>query len=130
MIGKDLPRLIQFLLFGYSRWYRYKTNYIGHLWQGRYKSPLIQKESYFLECGRYIERNPVRAGVVKRAEDYVWSSYRHYAFGETDYLVNDDPYYVGLGLKEEERRKFYRKFGMLEGPYDHLMDEKLIDTHF
>ena len=47
--GNDLPDLMQYLLFEYSRWYRKRARYLGHLWQGRYKSPLIEKESYFLE---------------------------------------------------------------------------------
>ncbi|KKU18992.1 MAG: Transposase [Candidatus Saccharibacteria bacterium GW2011_GWA2_46_10] len=80
--GHQLPKLMQYLLFGYSRWYRLKAHYVGHVWQGRYKSPLIEKESYYLECGRYIERNPIRAGLVANAEQYAWSSYRHYALGE------------------------------------------------
>jgi len=57
--GSDLPKLMQFLLFEYSRWDRRQTGDLGHLWQGRYKSLLIATESYLLECGRYIERNPV-----------------------------------------------------------------------
>ena len=91
--GEDLPKLMQYLLFEYSRWYRKQTSYTGHLWQGRYKSPLIEKESYFLECDRYIERNPLRAKIVKQAEDYPHSSYRYYALGEPDSLIDEDPYY-------------------------------------
>jgi len=96
--GVEMPQLMQFLLLGYSRWYRKRASYVGHLWQGRYKSPLIEKESYFLECGRYIERNPVRAGIVKRVKDYRWTSYRHYAYGEGDPLLDDSPYYEGMDL--------------------------------
>ena len=95
--GAELPKFMQFLLLGYSRWYRTKAEYVGHLWQGRYKSPLITQDSYFLECGRYIERNPLRAGIVERTEEYPWSSYRHYALGEQDPLLDDDPYYLHLG---------------------------------
>ena len=125
--GNDLPKLMQFLLLEYSRWYRKQTGYSGHLWQGRYKSPLIERESYFLECGRYIERNPIRAGLVQRPEDYVWSSYRYYAFGEADPLVEEDPYYRDLGLTVETRQKVYREFVRLEGPYDRLIDHSLVE---
>ncbi len=128
--GPDLPKLMQFLLFEYSRWYRKQTGYVGHLWQGRYKSPLIKTESYFLECGRYIERNPLRAKLVQRAEDYPWSSYRHYAFGQTDPLVDDDPYYVQLGPDPLLRQQRYREFVKLEGPYDRLVDDALVEAHF
>ena len=128
--GPDLPKLMQFLLFEYSRWYRRQTGYLGHLWQGRYKSPLIETESYFLECGRYIERNPLRAHLVTRAEAYPWSSYRHYAFGHADPLVDDDPYYAGLGPDPATRRQRYRDFVKLDGPYDAFVDQALVEAHF
>src|SRR3989338_8506922 len=82
--GSELPKLMQYLLFEYSRWYRKQTGYTGHLWQGRYKSPLIETESYLLECGRYIERNPLRAKLVHDVGNCPHSSYQHYAFGKND----------------------------------------------
>jgi len=128
--GNDLPKLMQYLLFEYSRWYRKQTNYMGYLWQGRYKSPLIESESYLLECGRYIERNPVRAGLVPDAKDYLHSSYRYYAFGETDSLVDEDPYYAYLGPDPKMRQQHYQDFVKLDGPYDGLVDQSLLETHF
>lgn len=128
--GIALPKLMQFLLFEYSRWYRKQTGYVGHLWQGRYKNPLIETESYFLECGRYIERNPVRAKVAQRAEEYPWSSYRYYAFGKMDPLIDDDPYYASLGPNPATRQQRYRDFVSMAGPYDQLVDQTLIETHF
>jgi len=128
--GSDLPKLMQLLLFEYSRWYRKKTGYVGHLWQGRYKNLWIIKESYFLECGRYIERNPLRAEIVQRAEDYPWSSYRHYALGEKDPLIDDDPYYAQLGPDQTTRQQCYQEFIRTGGPYDPLVDQSLVETHF
>ncbi|MBI3010933.1 MAG: transposase [Candidatus Omnitrophica bacterium] len=128
--GVTLPKLMQFLLFEYSRWYRKTTGYSGHLWQGRYKSPLIDRESYLLECGRYIERNPLRAGLVERTEDYPWSSYRHYALGEPNPLVDEDPYYATLGPDAPTRQQRYQDFVRLEGPYDRLVDDALVEAHF
>lgn len=128
--GQDLPKLMQFLLFEYSRWYRKVTGYTGHLWQGRYKSPFIAQESHLLECGRYIERNPVRAGLVLQAEEYPWSSYRHYAFGEPNPLVDDDPYYLRLGPDHASRQQRYRDFVKLDGPYDKLVDQTLVEMYF
>ena len=125
--GEHLPKLMQYLLLEYSRWYRRKTGYVGHLWQGRYKSPLIEKESYFLECGRYIERNPVRAEVVKNPEDYLFSSYRYYAFGAADPLIDEDPYYPELGPTSEIRQRQYREFVKIDGPYDRLVDQTLLE---
>ena len=119
--GTDLPKLMQFLLHGYSRWYHKKADYVGHLWQGRYKSPLIEKESYFLECGRYIERNPVRADLVQKMEDHPWSSYRYYAFGEQNRLIDEDPYYAQLGSDPTERQHQYRDFTRLQTPYEPIL---------
>jgi len=129
--GTDLPRIMQFLLFEYSRWYRKQCTYSGHLWQGRYKSPLIEAESYFLECGRYIERNPVRAGVTQHAGDYPWSSFAHYGMGILDPLLDEDPYYASLGRTSRERCESYKDYvDLVEGPYDGLVDKILYEAHF
>jgi putative transposase len=118
----ELPKIMQFLLFSYSKWYQKTYGYVGHLWQQRYKSPLLDKESYFLECGRYIERNPVRAKIVRHEENYRWSSYQHYAYGKTDPLVSEDPYYEELGPNNLVRQARYQEFVKLEGPYDEMVD--------
>ena len=102
------------LLLQYSRWYQKKTGHIGYLWQGRYKANLIDRESYMLECGRYIERNPVRAGIVTQAEQYLYSSSRYYVSGEPDPLVEPDPYYENMGNYPKERQSRYREFLQLE----------------
>ncbi len=128
--GGLLPKLMQFLLFEYSRWYRRQTGYVGHLWQGRYKSPLVAGDSYFLECGRYIEWNPVRAGLVKRPEDHPWSSYRYYALGHADPLIDEDPFYASLGVDAATRQQRYQEFVSLKGPYDSLVDAVLLEAHF
>ena len=129
-IGTHLPKLMQYLLHEYSRYYRKKTGYIGCLWQGRYKSSLIEKESYMLQCGRYIERNPLRAGIVSTLEDYPWSSYRYYGFGQEDTLIDEDPYYQSFGATKEERKKFYQDVIMVDNPYDKLIDQNLLESHF
>src|SRR3989338_6620877 len=108
--GKDLPKLMQFVLHGYSRYYIKKVGYVGHLWQGRYKSPLITRESYLFECGRYIERNPIRAGLCVDLSDYPWSSYFYYAHSIVDDLIDEDPYYQTTGLTLAERQMRYRDF--------------------
>ena len=129
-IGGELPRLMQYLLFEYSRWYRRQSSYTGHLWQGRYKSPLIDSESYLLECGRYIERNPVRAKLVQDAKDYPHSSYHYYAYGKEDVPIDEDPYYATLGSDKIERERRYRGFVKLEGPYDRVIDQTPVETYF
>ena len=129
-IGAELPKLMQFLLQAYSRYHKTKADYVGYLWQGRYKSLLIEKESYMLECGRYIERNPLRAMLVTRAEDYQWSSYRHYALGEKNFLVEDDPYFKDSSRNVLERQKMYHDFVRIENPYEKFVDHVLLQTNF
>lgn len=133
--GEELPRLMQYLLWGYAWWYKRETGYRGHLWEGRYKSFIIEDDRYFLECGRYIERNPVRAGIVPVADDYIWSSYRHYAYGERDILINEEnPYYASLGNSFRGRQKIYADLVNVAKPHDaisdHVADQKLIEGFF
>jgi putative transposase len=80
----------------------------GTLWEGRYKSSLIDSERYLLSCYRYIELNPVRAGLVHRAEDYRWSSYTAHVRGEPNNVINDHPLYLAMGKDAKERMLAYR----------------------
>ena len=111
--GDDLPKIMRFILWQYSMWHKWQTSYVGHLWQSPYKSPLIQNDTYLLECGRYIERNPVRANLCQQPEDYRWSSYRYYTFGEYDPMVDPDPCYENFGASPPDRQKNYRDFAAL-----------------
>jgi REP element-mobilizing transposase RayT len=72
----NLSRGMQRLKGTYGRYFNDRYGLVGHLFQGRFSSPLVTGEEYQLEVARYIVRNPVRAGIVKAPEDYVWSSYR------------------------------------------------------
>jgi putative transposase len=80
----------------------------GTLWEGRYRGAPIDSEAYFLACSRYIELNPVRAGMVAHPRDYLWSSWRAHASGAADALVSDHPLYRGLGRTAAERQREYR----------------------
>jgi len=75
----NLSRAIQWLGVSYSIWFNRRHERIGHLFQGRFKSFLIENERYFLAMVHYIHANPVRAGFVERLEHYRWSSYAGYA---------------------------------------------------
>jgi putative transposase len=128
--GKDLSLLMKFNLQSYSKWYRCRVEYTGYLWQGRFKSPLIEDESYLLQCGRYIEKNPVRAGLSARPEEYSWSSHRHYSYGQYDPLVTDDPSYQGFGMSPLERQRNYREFVSLDQPNEELVEQSLVARYF
>lgn len=73
-----LSRIMQVLQFRYTRRYNWKYALVGHLFQGRYKAILCDKDSYLLQLSAYIHLNPVRAGIVKDPSEYPWSSYRSY----------------------------------------------------
>ncbi len=128
--GEELPRFMQHVLQGYSRWYAPRQGYSGHVWQGRYKSPLVAQESYYLEAGRYIERNPLRAKMVQHLKDYPWSSYPAYAYGEVNPLLDEDPYYLQLGPTPLDRQAAYRDYVRLESPYATLLDTELVEAPF
>lgn len=92
----------------YVRYYNHTYKRTGTLWEGRYKSCLVQTSDYLLHCYRYIELNPVRAGMVNRPEDYVWSSYAANALGREAILRTPHSKYLNLGRTTEERQQAYR----------------------
>lgn len=82
----------------------------GSLWEGRYKSSPISSKEYLLACCRYIELNPLRAGIVSTLADYKWSSYRCKAECKTDDLVDFDGNYLAFGRNERERAILYKDY--------------------
>ncbi|HEX8606237.1 MAG TPA: transposase [Pseudoduganella sp.] len=81
----------------------------GTWWEGRFRSSPVPVEEYFLVCQRYIELNPVRAGMVDCAEEYRWSSYHGNSGLKTDDLLTPHPTFLGLGKQSEQRYDTYRK---------------------
>jgi putative transposase len=81
----------------------------GTLWEGRYKASLVDSEIYLLTCMRYIELNPVRAGMVEHPGEYRWSSYGANAQGQSNALITSHPLYEALGHDGNSRRHAYRE---------------------
>ncbi len=81
----------------------------GTLWDGRFRSCLLDAEGYMLACYRYIELNPVRAGMVRNPADYPWSSHRFNALGDTGHRGVPHPIYLRLGSDDEDRQAAYRE---------------------
>ncbi len=81
----------------------------GTLWEGRYRSCLVQAADYLLVCQRYIELNPVRAGMVEHPAEYRWSSYRSNAQGEGCALIEPHEVYLALGTTPTDRHASYRE---------------------
>lgn len=75
---KSLSAIMQILITAYTMYVHKKHNRVGHIFQGRFKSIVVEKEAYLLEVSRYIHLNPVRAGLVDAVEEYPWSSYQKY----------------------------------------------------
>ena len=92
----------------YARYFNLRYRRTGTLWEGRHYASLIQSEKYLLTCHRYIELNPVRAGMVVRPEEYRWSSYGANAWGDNS-LLKPHQEYLRLGLDGESRCQAYRQ---------------------
>lgn len=124
-VAEQLSQLMHELQLGYARYFKDKYRLFGHIFQERYRSPLIPQESYYLQCGRYIERNPVEAGMVEQAWDYSYSSSRYYALGVEDDLIMPNFYYEGMGKTAEERMRAYKDFVSLQEPYSGMIGREL-----
>lgn len=90
---------------GYFNAVRHRT---GTLWEGRYRAAPVDTQRYLLACYRYIETNPVRAGLVGSPADYPWSSHRANAYGAADGLVTPHDVYWTLGADRDARQASYR----------------------
>lgn len=121
--GKNPQSLSKFMKGMAGRQTRY-TNRIarrsGSLWEGRFKSSIISTHEYLLSCSRYIELNPLRAGMVENPEDYPWSSYRCKAKGINDPVIDFDVCYKALGDTEQARLFAYREFAVKTIPDEEL----------
>jgi putative transposase len=103
----SVSRAMQKLDGRYARWYNRRHERIGPLWNGRFRAIEIADEKYWLTCLRYIEMNPVRAGIVERPESYRWSSYRGHGGNDTSEWLSDHPVYAGLGKTTTDRQTAY-----------------------
>lgn len=103
----DFSLFMKKLNLSYFHYYRRRYGWIGHFWQDRYKSQPVGKDSYFIQCGKYIELNPVRGNLTRNPGDYYYSSYNYYVAGEGNDLVTKDFFYEDMGKSEAERQKRY-----------------------
>jgi putative transposase len=105
----------------YVRYFNFSYRRTGTLFEGRFRSCLIQDRHYLLACQRYIELNPVRAGMVDDPADYPWSSYRAHAFGTDVKMWTPHPEYEALGSTKPLREEAYRRL------FDSELDKNTID---
>jgi putative transposase len=95
--AEGIPTMMQSVGRRYVRYFNQQQERTGTLWEGRYKSTLIQAERHLIACMVYIDLNPVRAGLVRDPADYPWSSHNHYVGVRSDRLVTPHPLYWALG---------------------------------
>lgn len=120
---ENMSAMMAGLHLAYTKYYHRKYQSAGYLWQGRFKMQPIQKEDYLLACGRYIERNPVRKGLVHSAQEYEFSSAGFYCFGANDGVTETDCYFENFGCDEKQRREEYIQF---LGGFDFRVDQNLL----
>lgn len=113
--------VMKFLGQHYVQYFNRTYGRTGSLWEGRFRSCLVDRETYLLCCHRYIEMNPVRAGMVRQPDDYPWSSYRANAMGQPDPLLSIHPVVAALGRTPDERRAAYREL------FQHALESTVID---
>ncbi|MDO8811264.1 MAG: transposase [Gallionella sp.] len=121
----SLSKTLQMLGRYYVQYFNYSYQRTGTLWEGRYKATLIDSDAYLLTCMRYIELNPVRAGMVPHPSEYPWSSYHSNALGKPNDLVTPYLEYLHLGKTAEARQAAYRqlfKHHIPEGSVDDIRD--------
>jgi putative transposase len=102
----------------YTRYVNRVERRSGTVWNGRYKSSPIETERYLMACSRYVELNPVRAGIVSAPEDYRWSSYGHKVGRSRLTWLDEDPCYANLGEIRSERESGYREWIAASVPND------------
>lgn len=115
-----VSKMMQSLGRRYVQYFNREFHRSGTLWEGRFKSCIVQEDKYLLELYRYIELNPVRAGIVDSPGEYRWSSYQINGLGKSSELCAPHPNYLLLGNGMDERIKNYR--GLFSG----LVDKKLL----
>ena len=102
-VSGSVSRIMQSLLVSHTQRYHRFHRTGGHVWQGRFKSPVIQDDEHLLTVLRYIEANPWRAELVEHAGDYRWSSFRAHGLGESDALLDRVEGYEALAVQRAAR---------------------------
>lgn len=123
--SSDLSKFMKAILQVYANYHRKEYNSTGFLYQNRFKSLLIKDDSYLIECARYIERNPLRAGLVGDLSAWQWSSFSYYAKGIKDGIITKmNPGIESLFDIKVPKKEAYIRFILKDRPYDQFLDEQ------
>jgi putative transposase len=114
LVQRENPAQLSPLMAGLLRAYVHhchrRHGFVGHRWQGRFKSPAIQCSEYRLSCGRSIERNPVEVGLEALPWAYPWSSAAAYALGRPNLLLAENAEYLVLATSPAQRQETWQRF--------------------
>jgi putative transposase len=114
--------LMKYLGQCYVQWLNHRLGRSGTLWEGRFHSCMVNTDTYVLACYRYIELNPVRAGMVAAPNEYAWSSYGNNADGVPSEIISAHPAYEALGSDVALRVSAYKDL-CLSAPPPPIVDE-------
>lgn len=105
----QLSKFMQTMANRYVRYFNSSRNRTGTIWEGRFKSSLVDSDNYLFTLYKYIEMNPIKANMVESIADYLWSSYHHNALGKTDKLITEHEQYQNLAKTVTLRAENYQK---------------------
>ena len=123
---ESIPKTLQSLGRRYVQYFNYLHQRSGTLWEGRYRATIVEAETYLFECMRYIELNPVRAGMLHHPGEHTWSSYLTNAGLAADSLIKPHRLYRALGATDEARFEAYRS--LVQMPMDAQMLKTIRDS--
>ena len=124
-----VPKMMQSLGRIYVKYFNERYERTGTLWEGRYRAAIVEDDRYLMTCMRYIELNPVRAGMVDDPVDYRWSSFRANACGGFDPLVVSHAIYEQMGVSPDDRQTAYRSLFGSEIPEGQLHEIRDATQH-
>ncbi|KGK43358.1 lipoprotein [Nitrincola sp. A-D6] len=104
----QLSVFMQSMTNRYVRYFNSSRERTGTIWEGRFKSCLVDSDHYLFTLYKYIEMNPIKAGMVIDPKEYPWSSYHHNALGVVDELITEHPLYLDLAATKAERAVLYK----------------------
>ena len=123
---EQLAIFMQSMVNRYVRYFNAIHHRTGTIWEGRFKSCLVDSEHYLFTLYKYIEMNPIKANMVKSIADYQWSSYRHNALGYTDSLITEHPLYKDLGTDKKQQCESYKE--MFEQLHTTKQDSRITEA--
>lgn len=126
----SLQRTMQMINTRYACEYNRRKSRKGHLWLDRYKSIPVASDKHALDLMRYINRNPVRAGMIREPGQWPWSGYQFYAEGQASDILEPHPSYLALGSDDKRRRLSYQSYVTMVLPGENARRVDLSDAYY